>query len=174
MEFHLPRSLTVPHFHFLLLLASGCGGAQTADTQLKPLEERRARAVIEMAIVDSGAQPARPRVVMVEGKEIALDMAIAGGPYGVAYITRSEQAALAGVLPPRDPQSDQLRLVRGANGEVVLVVWEVDYRFDEGREHSATAVTAERKLKRDVSDFVTHVVKPGKGQVATPSAETDR
>ncbi len=155
----------------LSLLVWGCGGAQSGQTQLKPLEERRARAVIEMAIVDSGARPAQPRIVNVQGKELALDMAIEGGPYGIAYITRGEQAALAGVLPARDPQSDQLRLVRGAAGEVVLVVWEVDYRFDEGSEHSATAVTAERKLKRDVSDFVTHVVLPGKGQLAPSPPE---
>ncbi len=148
---------------FLALSLMGCAGAQQGATQLKPLEERRARAIIEAAIVDSGAQPARPRVVTVStGATLTLDMAIEGGPYGVAYVTRDEQASLAGQLPARNPESDQLRVMRGANA-IVLVVWEVDYRFDASAEHSATAVTAERKLKRDVSDFVNQFVNGGKG-----------
>jgi hypothetical protein len=148
----------------ILLMVLGCGGAQRGETELRPLEERRARGIIEDAIVASGAAPERPRVIKVSGKDLTLDMAIGGGPYGVAYITRNEQQQLAGVLPKRNPESDQLQLVRGEDGAVVLIVWEVNYRFDQGTDHSATAVTAERKLKRDVSDFVLHVVKPGKGQ----------
>jgi hypothetical protein len=148
----------------LALSALGCGGAQRGDTELRPLEEHRARGIIEDAIVSNGMKPARPRVVTVSGKELTLDMAIEGRPYGVAYITRDEQQTLADVLPARDPESDQLRLVKGHDGAVVLVVWEVDYRFDQGSDHSATVVTAERKLKRDVSDFLIHVVKAGKGQ----------
>ena len=161
----LAAMIVVAHC-FLAAQFLGCAGAQQGATQLKPLEERRARAIIESAIVDNGSQPARPRIITIanSGAELTLDMAIEGGPYGVAYVTREEQQRLAGKLPPRDPESDQLRLVKGQDGAVVLVVWEVDYRFDESTEHTATAITAERKLKRDVSDFVNHVVKPGKGQ----------
>ncbi|HHH30810.1 MAG TPA: hypothetical protein ENK57_21040 [Polyangiaceae bacterium] len=146
------------------LSIAGCGPAQNRAVSLKPLEERRARAIIERAIIDNGETPVRPRVVEVSGKELTEDMAIEGGTYGVAYITREEDKALAGAIPARDPEATELRLVRGAKGEVVLVVWEQNYRFDESSEHTATAVTAERKLARDVSDFVLHVVKQGKGK----------
>lgn len=142
----------------------GCGPAQSRAVSLKPLEERRARAIIENAIIDNGETPVRPRIVDVSGKQLTEDMAIEGGTYGVAYVTREEEATLAGAVPDRDPEATDLQLVRGANGEVVLVVWEQNYRFDESSEHTATAVTAERKLRRDVSDFVLHVVKQGKGK----------
>lgn len=142
----------------------GCGPAQNRAVSLKPLEERRARAIIERAIVDNGERPVRPRVVDVSGKQLTEDMAIDGGTYGVAYVTREEESALVGAIPARDPEATDLQLVRGSGGEVVLVVWEQNYRFDESSEHTATAVTAERKLGRDVSDFVLHVVKQGKGK----------
>jgi len=143
---------------------SGCGPARRPAVSLKPLEERRARAIIERAIAGNGETPVRPRVVDVKGKKLTEDMAIEGGPYGIAYVTREEEKALSGALPARDPEGTDLQLVRGAEGEVVLVVWEQNYRFDESSEHTATAVTAERKLERDVADFVLHVVKQGKGR----------
>lgn len=143
---------------------AGCGPPQNRVVSLKPLEERRARAIIESAIANNGETPIRPRVVDVSGKPLTEDMAIEGGTYGVAYVTREEESALAGAIPARDPEASELQLVRGSNGEVVLVVWEQNYRFDESSEHTATAVTAERKLQRDVADFVLHVVKQGKGK----------
>jgi hypothetical protein len=142
----------------------GCGAGQAKAVSLKPLEERRARAIIEEAIQSSGESPAQPRVIVVGGKDLTEDMAIDGGTYGIAYVTREEEQALAGAIPARDPDATDLQLVRGEKGEVVLVVWEQHYRFDESSEHTATAVTAERKLRRDVSDFVLHVVKQGKGK----------
>jgi len=163
-------TMTIPRLFSLVALTTsmasvvGCASAPHRAAELKPLEERRARAIIEKAILDSGSKPQQPRVVKVNARELTMDMAIAGGPYGVAYITRAEAKQLGDVLPRRDPDSDQLRLVRGEDGAVVLIVWEVDYRFDFSSSHSATAVAAEGKLKRDVADFVQHVVKPGKGR----------
>lgn len=145
---------------------AACSGAQgPTDSVLKPLEERRARAIIEQALVDSGARPVKPRsLTMPDGSLLTEDMAIEGGTYGIAYITTMEESKMSPALPKRDPESDQLQLVRAGDDAIVLLLWEQNYRFDAGSEHSATALTAERKLKRDVSDFVLHYAQQGKRQ----------
>ena len=147
-------------------LVVSCSGRQgPADTVLKPLEERRARAIIEQGLLDSGARPLTPRTLtMADGSLLVEDMAIEGGTYGIAYITTMEESKMSPALPKRDPESDQLQLVHAGDTAIVLLLWEQNYRFDAGSEHSATALTAERKLKRDVSDFVLHYVQQGKRQ----------
>jgi hypothetical protein len=133
---------------------------------LKPLEERRARAIIEEAIRAGGMDPTPPHVIKLKRNDAQLseDMRIGEGPYSIAYLTYDEEKKLAGSIAARDPQAVDLRLEPGADGEIVLILWAQNYRFDEGEEHTATAITAERKLRRDVADFIQHVVKPGKGK----------
>ncbi len=151
---------------WVLAAGAGCAPAQGPEAVLKPLEERRARAIIEEAIKKSGMEPTAPRVIKLKrnGAELSEDMRIGEGPYSVAYLTRDEEKKLAGSIAPRDPDDDQLRLEPGANGEIVLILWAQNYRFDESVNHTATAITAERKLRRDVTDFIQHVVVPGKGK----------
>ncbi len=152
-------------FSGLAFLAGGCSGSQRGESVLKPLEQRRARAIIEQALIATGAKPVPPRTLtMPDGSLLVEDMAIEGGLYGIAYITTMEESKLSAALPKRDPESDQLQLVRSGDDAIVLLLWEQNYRFDAGTEHSATALTAERKLKRDVSDFVLHYVQQGKRQ----------
>jgi len=143
---------------------TACGPAQTRPTTaLKPLEERRARGIIEQAVLDSGARPIKGRSVKLrDGKELTEDMAIDGEVYGIAYLTEREVQQLGKSVPARNPESQQLRLVRGTGGAIVLLLWEDDYRYDAGDEHTVTVVTAEKKLARDVSDFILHVVKQRK------------
>lgn len=150
----------------LSLLLLGCTPAKGPDKVLKPLEERRARAIIEEAIRQSGLEPTAPQVITLVRKEAQLseDMRIGEGPYAVAYLTYDEEKKLSGIIPDRDPNDENLRLEKGNNGEIVLIIWAQNYRFDQGEEHTATAITAERKLRRDVNDFIQHVVKPGKGK----------
>lgn len=149
-----------------LLCGLACAPAKGPDQVLKPLEERRARAIIEEAIRAGGMEPSAPQVIQLKRNEADLseDMRIGEGPYAVAYLTYDEEKKLTGSIAARDPKDEQLRLEPGKNGEIVLILWAQNYRFDEGEEHTATAVTAERKLRRDVADFIQHVVKPGKGQ----------
>jgi hypothetical protein len=163
-----------PHRAIVALLLSAlaiapvaaCSGAQgPPDSVLKPLEERRARAIIEQGLLESGARPVAPRTLnLADGSKLVEDMAIEGGTYGIAYITTTEESQMSPALPKRDPESDQLQLVRAGEDAIVLLLWEQNYRFDAGSEHTATALTAERKLKRDVEDFVLHYVQQGKRQ----------
>lgn len=147
----------------LVLSAVACGGAQHKTSILRPLEERRARALIEEALVSNGVSPARPRSVALPGDgSLVEDMAIEGTKYGIAYVTVPEQKALGAAVPGYDPQKLDLTLARGTGGEVVLLLYEQSFEYDAGSEHTTSAVTIEGKLKRDVTDYVLHVVKPDK------------
>jgi hypothetical protein len=129
---------------------------------MKPLEERRARGVIERAILDNGMRPAKGRVVVLSGEvELVEDLAIDGERYGIAYLTAREQKTGSSV-PPYHPDEEELRLVQGKDGTITLVLYEQSYRFDAGETHETTVITAEKKLSRDVSDFLLHVVKQRK------------
>ncbi|RLB52849.1 MAG: hypothetical protein DRI90_21755 [Deltaproteobacteria bacterium] len=147
-----------------LALTTACGPAQTRpETALKPLEERRARGIIEQAVLDNGYRPLKGRVVkLADGTDMTEDMALEGEVYGIAYISAREAEMLGKSLPKRNPESEQLRLVRGTGGAIILLLWEADYRYDAGEEHTTTAVAAEGKLSRDVADFILHVVKQRK------------
>jgi hypothetical protein len=145
-------------------LAAACSGAQDRPTTaMKPIEERRARGVIERALLDSGARPAQGRVVsLVSGGEVVEDLALDGETYGIAYLTEGEQKKLHPNVPSYVIDDDQLRLVRGVDGAITLLLYEQAYHYDAGDTHETTALTAERKLSRDVADFVLHVVKQRK------------
>ena len=156
-----------------LLVALACGLPAAACTPpkapasqvMKSIEERRARAVIEQVIARQGFPPQSGRVVKLRGDvTLTEELAVQGTAYGVAYLTAVEAEKLADAVPRYNPDSQQLRLVRGQQHEVVLVLYEQAYQYDAGGTHSKTAVTAERKLQRDVEDFMMHVVKQQKAQ----------
>jgi hypothetical protein len=140
----------------------GCQPAQApATTMMRTLEPRRALAVIEQAITDNGARPLPGRSLALRpGGKLQEAFAIAGGPYGIAYVTKEQADELGEALPRYLPDSDRLRLVRPAADAIVLLLYEEQYRYDVGEQHSATAVAAEMMLARDVADFILHKAKP--------------
>jgi hypothetical protein len=132
-----------------------------AANPTRALDERRALQVIATAFRDERDAPAPGRTIeLALGKVLEVDVAAEGRRYGVAYITPTERQRLGPALPPRNPSmGDALQLVRGtgADGEArVLVLYDTDYLYDDfiGTEREATTVTAERKLARDVRDFL--------------------
>jgi len=146
------------------MLSAACSGGQNRpETVMRPIEERRARGVIEQTLVDNGMRPAKGRVVQLQdGSELAEDMAIAGESYGIAYLTEREAGKVGTPVPEYRPDEEQLRLVSGTEGSITLILYEQNYRYDAGETHETTAITAEKRLARDVSDFVLHVVKQHK------------
>ena len=46
----------------------------------------------------------------------------------------------------------------------VLLLYDDAYQYDAGETHTVTAVAAERKLGKDVADFITRVVKAQEGR----------
>ena len=83
-----------------------------------------------------------------------------GRKYGVAYVTPNERSALGAALPSRSAEmGDALQLVHGIGGDAetrVLILHDTEYRYDDqvGTAHEETTITAERKLARDVRDFL--------------------
>lgn len=141
-------------------LTTGCAEPKSADSViLRSLEERRANSIVGRAVEISGQQPKAGRRLAIDGGELQEDFLIGDGPYGVAFLTEEELARLGDAIPKHDPNSEQLRLIRPAKDAIVLVLYHHQYRYDAGDAHTVTVVTAEKKLEKDVIDFITHVVK---------------
>lgn len=140
----------------------GCAGPPPRTAlPARPLEETRAVQVIAAAFASEGEPPSAGKAVELDlNKLLQVDVQAKQRKFAVAYLTQSERAALGKALPPRDPaMSDALQLVSGAGEHAdvrVLVLYDFDYMYDDhlGGLHSASTITAERKLERDVRDFL--------------------
>ena len=141
---------------------AGCGGAPPrAPNPTKPLDERRA---VEIIIAGFRAERDRGvtgrRVGLAGGKHLEVDVSAAGKKYGVAYVTANERRELGDAVPqPQPGMEDALHLVHGTGDDMdakILVLHDSSYLYDDqiGEEHESTTLTAERKLERDVRDFV--------------------
>lgn len=142
----------------------GCSGAKAPGREMRPLEERRARAIIEEAVADGGMQPSQGRIVKVVDGEVTEDIRVGDTSYGIVYLTANELNK-AGTHVRTFNEEAPLQVVKAAGGKAILVILhEQAYRYDAGDTHAATVVTAEKKLRRDVSDFVLQYAKQGKGR----------
>lgn len=147
---------------FVLALAVGCGGGPAKSANpTRALDERRAVQVIAQAFHDEHDAPVPGRgVAIAEGKTLEVDVMSDGRKYGVAYVTPNERQALGTALPAKSPElGDALQLVHGVGDDAntrVLVLHDTDYRYDDqvGTAHEETTITAERRLARDVRDFL--------------------
>jgi hypothetical protein len=83
-----------------------------------------------------------------------------GHKYGVAYVSPNERTQLGKALPARTPDmGDALQLVHGIGADAdktILILQDKDYTYDDqvGTAHEETTITAERKLARDIHDFL--------------------
>ncbi|MEZ4224950.1 MAG: hypothetical protein R3B13_28615 [Polyangiaceae bacterium] len=143
-------------------LALGCGSPPAkAPNPTRTLDERRAVEIIIRAFRAEQDQPIPGSPIeLEEGKPLEVDVGSNGRKYGVAYVTANERRALGSALPPKAPGAgDALQLVRGIGDGAeakILVLHDTDYVYDDhmGAEHQASTITAERKLERDVRDFL--------------------
>jgi len=146
---------------FCALATFGCGGgAVKAPNPTRSLDERRAVEVIRRAISSEGVRPAAGRdVKLMAGDNLFLDVGVAGRKYGIAYISETDAQSLGSAIPPRNRQDERLRLVRGGDGTIrIVLLYQDNYVYDDlvGESHEHTTITAERQLTRDVRDFITH------------------
>jgi hypothetical protein len=141
---------------------SGCSSPPPRSANpTRPLDERRAVEIIIRTFKDEKDRPVPGRKMdLGDGKLLEIDVGSDGKKYGVAYVTPQERLELGMALPPRDPaRGDALQLVAGLGDDAdarVLVLHDTEYTYDDhvGREHEASSITAERKLTRDVRDFL--------------------
>jgi hypothetical protein len=147
----------------LLLLVSACAGQEAkAPNPMRPIDERRAIPIIAQAYADSGVSASEGRDIQLgSGKALHVDVGTNGHKYGVAYMTTGDVSGLDTKtdLPPHQPGGDLLPVVKGAGPDadaVILVLFAEDYQYDDlaGEQHESTTITAERKLTRDVRDFL--------------------
>jgi hypothetical protein len=157
-----PRALgqTLATLALAFVAACGSGPAKSANPT-RSLDERRAVQVIAQAFHDEHDAPVPGRAIPIaEGKALEVDVMGDGRKYGVAYVTPNERAALGAALPARAADmGDALQLVHGTGADAetrVLILHDTEYRYDDqiGTAHEQTTITAERRLARDVRDFL--------------------
>jgi hypothetical protein len=145
-----------------MVIACGAPAARAPNAQ-RPVDERRASEVMVRTFKGAHIDPETNRAVTVlGGRSVHLEVAAAQRKFGVAFLTREQQAALADVLPKRAPDSDALIVVPGdEEGVHVLVLFERDYMHDDlsGDDHTTTNISAELKLERDVRDFLRKAIE---------------
>ena len=150
-----PRSLA------LFFLAACAGQEAKQPNPMRAIDERRAIPIIAQVYQDSGQSPAEGRDMRLSsGKTLHIDVGTAGRKYGVAYLTNGDLSGLdpKADLPPHTPGGD-LPVVQGAGEDgdaVILLLFAPDYQYDDlaGEQHESTTITAEKKLARDVRDFL--------------------
>jgi hypothetical protein len=145
----------------LLFLAACAGQEAKQPNPMRSIDERRAIPIIAQAYQDSGQSPAEGRDMRLSsGKTLHIDVGTAGRKYGVAYLTNGDLSGLdpKADLPPHTPGGD-LPVVQGVGEDsdaVILLLFAPDYQYDDlaGEQHESTTITAEKKLSRDVRDFL--------------------
>jgi hypothetical protein len=144
------------------IAAIACGGPPPrAPNPTRALDERRAVAIAIRAFRAESEQPIPGRTIdLGDGKLLKIDVGGNGRKFGVAYVTAQERTNLGQALPARDPaRGDALQLTTGVGPDSdarILVLYDTEYLYDDqvGTEHEASTITAERKLERDIRDFV--------------------
>jgi hypothetical protein len=145
-------------FPLSLALAAGCASEPPRPPHtLHPIPEERARALIARTFRAAGVATDVDRFVHVGGdvKRVRLEVAAAGKKFGVAYLTPEDWAQVGDALPPRSA-SGALVVASGEGGTKILCLFDSDYAEDDqtGDERTATTIAADRKLERDVRDFL--------------------
>jgi hypothetical protein len=129
---------------------------QVAHT-LSPIPEPRARELIGRTFRAAGVPIQLNRFVGVgrDDKRVRLEVAAAGRKFGVAYLTPEDWAEVGDALPPR-ASSGALVIASGEGGIRILCLFASDYAADDqtGDERTSTTVAADRRLERDVRDFL--------------------
>ncbi len=146
---------------FVFVAIVGCADETPRHaTQARPIDEPRAQQVIAQTSQSENIDPEGGRTVSLGGgKPVKLEVAATGHKFGVVWVTREVQTQLSAILPAHTADQASLVLLEGAgadHGVHVVALYETDYMTDdlEGEAHSSTEIAAERRLERDVKDFL--------------------
>ena len=147
----------------LLLLVSGCAGQEAKHPNpMRPIDERRAIPIIAQAFADSDQAATEGRdIKLATGKMLHVDVGTSGHKYwGRLHDHRRHLGARRQdrLTPPRGGQhrSSHRYRVRPRCGCGRARPLADDYQYDDsaGEQHESTTITAEKKLTRDVRDFL--------------------
>jgi hypothetical protein len=124
---------------------------------MNPIPEERARELIARTFREVGVATEIDRFVHIgrDDRRVRLEVAAAGRKFGVAYLTPEDWAQAGDALPPRS-SNDSLVVATGEGGTKILCLFASDYAEDDqtGDNRMATTIAADRKLERDVRDFL--------------------
>ena len=126
-----------------------------APAKLRPVPEARAASIIARTFREAGLEPEADRFLDVgHDKRLRVEVAAAGRPFGVAYLTAEDWRAFGDALPPR-AADDSLVVATLERGNHVLLLWADDYEEDDASaSDTASSIAADRRLQRDVRDFL--------------------
>ncbi len=126
-----------------------------APHAMHPIPESRARTLIARTFQEAGTAPESDRIVSIHDRQVRLEVAGAGRRFGVAYLTADDWAKAGDALPPR-PANGALVIAVGDGGTRILCLFADDYAQDDdtGDDHRSTTIAADRRLARDVRDFL--------------------
>lgn len=144
--------------------AGACGGppAQTAHLGWS-LEQARVIRLAAAALHEERVSPGAARSVEPpRGRQLDIDLGVRGKQLGIAFITGDERAKLGPAVPAHDVGSTAPLLVR-AQAMRILVLHDLANKTDEqhGGERAVSSVVVERRLQRDVKDFVVQARRQG-------------
>jgi hypothetical protein len=147
----------------LIVVHAACADdtpSSRTPTQSRPMDEARAQGVIARTFQAEGVEPEAGRTFSLSASDAPkLEVGAQGHKFGVIWLTHDLETQIHGFLPKHDNDEGSLVVLDGASvdsGGHALVLWESDYMTDDlsGVAHSATQIAAERKLERDVRDFL--------------------
>ena len=130
----------------------------------QPLDEGRALALAAQAFADAGAVATGGRdVQLVTGHRLHADLMAAGHRWGVAFVTEEEAGEIRAGAEYVPPQGEDLPVVMGFGPDadvVVCVLFARDYTHSADRNgaHGSTLLAVEKRLQRDVRDFVVQAI----------------
>jgi hypothetical protein len=141
-----------------LAASAACAGdPPQAPHALRPIPEERARELIARTFREVGVTPERDRLVGVgrDAKQVRLEVAAAGRKFGIAYLTAADWEKAGEALPARG-SNGSLVVANGQGGTRILCLFADDYTEDDltGDVHTSTTIAADRRLERDVRDFL--------------------
>jgi len=141
--------------------ALGCGPSEAHSANpMRPIDEGRAVRIIAQALSDDGQQGTVPRTMtLAGGTSVTLDVPVSRRRIGIIYLTDSDVLALGNDRLATRPETSELTVRQGDGpdaGMHVVILYASDYAYDDnaGTDRNATSITAERKLTRDVRDFL--------------------
>ncbi len=141
------------------LAIAGCGGSNTRGPApvWRVLDEARAVDIIRRAVIAQGGRPVSGQPAgLPDGGTVRVDVAFADQPHGIAFISEQDANKLGKKLPP-PPPGEELRIIKPDDSTLVVLLYSDRYRYDVGPSHAGSLVAAERRLTKDVTDFIVHL-----------------
>jgi hypothetical protein len=155
----------------LVALSAACATPKVAipvgAADCKLLSESQALLAIQEALVRAGALAERGFQVTLDGRAFEADVHFAKPPFAIEWVSEDDRRELGALLPVGTPESPlQIVSAAGLEGAVQVLVLDAQaYAYEANplrvQRGAGGIEEAERKLRRDVDDFLDYVRDQG-------------